>query len=147
MIFSEFVLAIGDTRTPMLISLFAVGVNIALKVLLFRSMGAAGLATATAVGAWINFGLLIVVGFGRGLMRPDWVLGKTSAVSSIACFVLSLFALLFTLPAAEFASRIGRFENEAELLLLLAGGAIVYSLTLLAGLHLSGVRLRRPLAA
>src|SRR5579883_945204 len=140
-------LAIGDTRTPMLISLFAVGVNIALKVLLFRSMGAAGLATATAVGAWINFGLLIVVGFGRGLMRPDWVLGKTSAVSSIACFVLSLFALLFTLPAAEFASRIGRFENEAELLLLLAGGAIVYSLTLLAGLHLSGVRLRRPLAA
>lgn len=137
-------LAVGDTRTPMWISLFAVAINIGLKVLLFRSMGAPGLATATAVGAWINAVLLFVIGSARGLMRPDWVLGKTTAATSIASFALSLFALFFTLPAAEFAARIGHFENEIDLLALLAGGALVYTLVLAAGLHFSGVRLRRP---
>jgi putative peptidoglycan lipid II flippase len=139
--------AIADTTTPMLISLFAVGVNIALKVLLFRKMGAPGLATATAVGAWINLVLLLVVAVARGLMRPDWVLGKTAAVATIASFALSVFALWFTLPVAEFAARIGRFANEIELLALLAGGALVYALVLGLGLHLSGVRLKRPAPA
>ena len=138
--------AIGDTTTPMLISLFAVAVNIALKILLFRQLGAAGLATATAVGAWINFALLLVVAVARDLMRPDWVLGKTAAVTSIASFVLSLFALACTIPAAELAARMGRFENEIELLLLLAGGALVYAPLLVTGLHLSGVRLKRAAA-
>ncbi|MGB7245829.1 MAG: murein biosynthesis integral membrane protein MurJ, partial [Methylovirgula sp.] len=53
--------AVRDTRTPMLISLFAVAINIGLKLLLFRRMGAAGLATATAAGAWINLVLLLAV--------------------------------------------------------------------------------------
>jgi putative peptidoglycan lipid II flippase len=138
--------AVRDTRTPMLISLFAVAINIGLKVLLFRRMGAPGLATATAVGAWINLVLLLVVAVGRGLLRPDWVLGKTAAVTSLASFALSVFALSCTLPAAELAARIGRFENEIQLLLLLAGGAIVYALVLVAGLHLWGVRLKRAAA-
>ena len=131
----------------MLISLFAVAVNIALKVLLFRKMGAPGLATATAVGAWINLVLLLVIAVGRGLMRPDRVLGKTAAVASLASFALSLFALWFTLPLAEFAARVGRFENEIELLGLLAGGALVYAPVLGFGLYASGVRLRRAAAA
>jgi len=139
--------AVGDTRTPMLISLFAVAINIGLKILLFRRLGAPGLATATAVGAWINLALLLVIAIARGLMRPDWVLGKTAAVTSVACFVLSLFALSFIMPAAEFAGRIGRFENEIELLLLLAGGALVYALVLGFGLYVSGVRLRRAAPA
>jgi putative peptidoglycan lipid II flippase len=140
-------LAVADTRTPMLIALFAVAINIGLKILLFRRMGAPGLAAATAVGAWINALLLFVIAVRRGQMRPDWVLGKTAAATSIACFALSLFALFFTFPAAKFATRVGRFENVIELLLLLAGGAIVYALVLGVGLHLSGVRLRRAAPA
>jgi putative peptidoglycan lipid II flippase len=139
--------AIGDTRTPMLISLFAVAINIGLKILLFKKLGAVGLATATAVGAWINFALLMIAAVARNLMRPDSVLGKTAAVTSLACFALSAFALFFTLPAAEFAARIGRFENEIELLLLLAGGGLLYALVLGFGLYVSGVRLRRPAPA
>jgi putative peptidoglycan lipid II flippase len=138
--------AVRDTTTPMLISLFAVAVNIGLKILLFKRMGAPGLATATAVGAWINLALLLVVAVGRGLMRPDRVLGKTAAVASLASFALSLFALWFTLPLAELAARIGRFENEIELLGVLAGGALVYVPLLAFGLYVSGVRLRRTAA-
>ncbi len=140
-------LAVGDTRTPMLISLFAVAINIGLKVLLFKRMGAPGLATATAVGAWINLLLLMIIGVARGLLRPDWVLGKTTAAASVASFALSVFALFLTPPVAEFAAHIGRFDNEIELIALLAGGGLLYALVLGFGLYVSGVRLRRAAAA
>ena len=50
----------GDTRTPMLVSLIAVAINVGLKLVLFKPFGAAGLATATAVGAWVNLVLSCV---------------------------------------------------------------------------------------
>ncbi len=127
----------------MLISLFAVGVNVALKVLLFRSFGAVGLAAATATGAWINLLLLMALGSQRGLMRLDWVFGKSAAATSVASFALALFALAATWPVAEFCARLPRFQTEAELLLLLVSGAIVYGVVLGAGLFATGVQLRR----
>jgi putative peptidoglycan lipid II flippase len=135
--------SIGDTRTPMLISLVAVACNIALKVLLFKSMGAAGLATATAVGAWINLILLWVFGLRRKLLRPDALFAKSAASAAIAGFALSLFVLFCTLPMAEFAEAIGRFENEIELICLAGGGGVVYIVVLGLGLFAGGVRLQR----
>ncbi|MHB8885445.1 MAG: murein biosynthesis integral membrane protein MurJ [Methylovirgula sp.] len=135
--------AIGDTRTPMLISLFAVAVNIGLKVLLFKSMGAAGLAAATAVGAWINLVLLFLFALRRNLFWPDELLAKCAASASIAAFALALFALFFTWPAASFAADIGHFENVVELVSLFAGGALVYAVVLGLGLFVSGIRFRR----
>lgn len=135
--------AIGDTRTPMLISLVSVAGNIGLKIVLFKSMGAAGLATATAVGAWINLILLCIFALRRNLMSPDELFAKSTASASIAAFALALFALFATLPMAEFAAGVGRFENEIELLCLGAGGALVYALVLGVGLLVGGVKLRR----
>ena len=129
---------VGDTKTPMLISLFAVGVNVALKVLLFRPFGAVGLAAATATGAWINLLLLMGLASQRGLMRLDWVFGKSAAATSVASFALALFALAATWPAARFCAGLPRFQNEAELVLLLAAGAIVYGVVLGAGLFADG---------
>ncbi len=135
--------SIGDTRTPMLVSLFAVAANIALKIALFKHMGAAGLALATAAGAWLNLVLLCYFGLRRKLLWPDDLLAKSAGSAAIAAFALSLFALFFTLPAAQFAARIGHFENEIELICLAAGGALVYVIVLGLGLFISGVRLRR----
>lgn len=135
--------SIGDTHTPMLISLFSVAGNIALKVALFKNMGAAGLATATAVGAWINLILLCYFAMRQNLMWPDELLAKSAASAAIAAFALSLFALFFTLPAAEFAAHIGRFENEIELICLALGGAVIYVVALGLCFLVSGVRLRR----
>ncbi|MEW6436662.1 MAG: murein biosynthesis integral membrane protein MurJ [Pseudomonadota bacterium] len=131
--------SVGDTRTPMFITLFAVAVNLGLKVLLFRPFGAAGLAAATAIFAWINLLLLMAVATRRGLMRLDWVFGKSAAVTSVAAFLGAIFALLAAWPAAEFAASLPRFQNEIELVLLLIGGAIVYVLALGVGLYVSGV--------
>jgi putative peptidoglycan lipid II flippase len=139
--------SIGDTRTPMYISLFAVAVNVGLKLLLFHPFGAAGLAAATATGAWINLLLLMAVASRHGLMRLDWIFGKSAAVTSIASFALAIFALIAAWPVAEFCARLPRFQNESELMLLLIGGAIVYALALGAGLYATGVRLRRSASA
>jgi len=38
----------------MFVALIAVAINVALKILLFKPFGAAGLAAATAAGAWVN---------------------------------------------------------------------------------------------
>lgn len=135
--------AIGDTRTPMLISLVAVGGNIVFKILLFRHMGAVGLATATAIGAWLNLILLSIFAWRRNLLWPDELLAKSAATTAIAAFALALFSLYFTLPAAEFAADFGRFENEIELMCLFAGGACVYFGVLGIGFLVSGVRLGR----
>jgi putative peptidoglycan lipid II flippase len=135
--------SVGDTATPMWISLTAVAVNVAFKVVLFKQMGAAGLATATAIGAWINLVLLFVLAARRGLIQPDEVFSKTAASVSLAAFALSVFALVCEWPTAQIAARLGRFQNEVELLILGIGGAVVYAVSLGAFLHISGVRLGR----
>ena len=48
----------GDTTTPMLCFFAGLAVNLALKLALYQPLGPAGLALATAAGAWINFALL-----------------------------------------------------------------------------------------
>lgn len=135
--------AIGDTRTPMLISLVSVACNIVLKLMLFKSMGAAGLAAATAAGAWINLVLLWYFGLRRKLLHPDALFAKSAASAAIAGFALSLFVLFCTLPLAKFAAMIGHFENEIELICLAAGGGVVYLVVLGLGLFVGGVRLQR----
>ncbi len=68
----------GDTTTPMIASLVAVAVNLGLKLMLYKPLGAPGLAFATAVGAWINFGILVVLAVRAGSMEPNVVLGKVA---------------------------------------------------------------------
>jgi putative peptidoglycan lipid II flippase len=135
--------SIGDTRLPMLISLVSVAGNIILKIALFKNMGAAGLAVATAAGAWLNLILLCYFALRRNLIWPDELLAKSAAAAAIAAFALSVFTLLLTLPVAELAVAIGHFENEIELICLTAGGGLVYTLVLLFCLYVGGVRLRR----
>jgi putative peptidoglycan lipid II flippase len=135
--------AIGDTTTPMWISLVSVAINVLIKIVLFKPMGAAGLAAATAIGAWVNLILLFVFAVRRGLIAPDEIFSKTAAAASIAAFALSVFALFFEWPALQLAARIGAYRYEIALAMLGVGGALVYGLVLGAGLYVSGVRFRR----
>jgi putative peptidoglycan lipid II flippase len=133
----------GDTRTPMLISLTAVAINVALKIVLFEPLGAAGLAAATAVGAWINLILLVFFAIRWGAMRPDLLLWKTSACVAVAACALSFFALEGAKEILRVDSLFGGLSNELGLAALGISGALVYLAVLAAGLRLSGVRLRR----
>ena len=64
-------LARGDTATTVKAALTAAAVNIALKIVLLYTTDLAqvGLALATSIGAWINFGLLLWFGMRARLHR------------------------------------------------------------------------------
>ena len=133
----------GDTRTPMAASLTGVAVNVALKLALYKTHGAAGLAFATAVGAWVNLGLLAGIGVARGTMRPDVFFGKTAAAVALACGALALAAWAMLAPLAQFSARIGELRYAGELALAGIFGAAVYAGVLVVALRALGVRMAR----
>jgi putative peptidoglycan lipid II flippase len=51
--------ALEDTRTPVRMSVFTVAAKIALNFAMIKPLGFLGLALATTVASWINFGLLL----------------------------------------------------------------------------------------
>ncbi len=134
----------GDTRTPMLVALAAVAINVALKLALFAPFGAVGLALATAIGAWTNLVLLVALATRRGTMKPDRVLWKTCSCVTLASLGLAILALAGEPAITHIAHAVTRFGNELALLLLGLTGALVYGTVLLASLRVAGVRLRRP---
>jgi putative peptidoglycan lipid II flippase len=133
----------GDTRTPMLIALTAVAINVGLKIVLFKPFGAPGLAAATAAGAWINLLLLCFFAIRRSAMKVDLFLWKTATTVTTASFILAVFALFAAAPVQRMAAGLGRFANVFELLFLGLAGALVYALILIAGLRIANVKLER----
>ena len=59
----------GDTRTPMWVAFFGIGVNVALKFVLSDRFDVAGLAFATSVGAWVNLLTLVAIDRRRAAAR------------------------------------------------------------------------------
>ncbi len=133
----------SDTVTPLKISLTAVAVNIGFKIVLTGPFGVVGLALATAIGAWVNLGLLLVIAQRRGWSAPNALLGKTLAIALIGCLMLAALVAGLQAPALAFAAR--RFEAlaaEGTLMILAVGGGLVYGIVLLAGLRMTGIALR-----
>ncbi|MGH6845889.1 MAG: murein biosynthesis integral membrane protein MurJ, partial [Methylocella sp.] len=133
----------GDTKTPMLIALAAVAINVALKIVLFKPFGAPGLAAATAAGAWINLLALCFFAIRRGAMKVDLFLWKTATAVTAASLNLAVFALFAASPVQHMAAGLGPLANVFQLLFLGLAGALLYAFVLLAGLRIAGVRLNR----
>ncbi len=131
----------GDTRTPMLISLFAVAVNVALKLVLTGPFGAAGLALATSAGVWLNLGVLAAVALRRGWLAPSPQLLRIIASVIAAGAVLALAALYLRGPVFSLAAGLPYLRAEGGLALIGIAGAAAYGAALLASLRLVGVRL------
>ena len=60
-----------DTRTPMIFAALSVAINITVALTLFPSMGAPGIAVASAVAGWVNAALLLGVLVRRGHWASD----------------------------------------------------------------------------
>jgi putative peptidoglycan lipid II flippase len=131
----------GDTLTPMLISLSAIAINVGLKFLLFRPLGAPGLALATAIGAWLNLAGLTLFALRRGTMRPDGELFEVIAASFCASGVMALALALCEPWAAALVSALPKGRNEALLGLLAGVGASAYAMPLLVALAALGFSL------
>jgi putative peptidoglycan lipid II flippase len=88
----------GDTTTPMLVSLAAIAANVGLKLLLWKSHGAPGLAFATACGAWINLGALYGLALKRGWTNPDRGLPLLILIVGVAAGFAALVARFLAEP-------------------------------------------------
>jgi putative peptidoglycan lipid II flippase len=133
----------GDTRTPMMVSLGAVALNIIAKLFLYEPYGAAGLAYATALGAWINFALLVLIALKRGWMQLDARLVRVGVSVANAAFGVLLVAIMAVEPLSRFAQSLTRFHHELTLVLVGLAGAILYGLVLILSLTSYGVPLWR----
>lgn len=133
----------ADTRTPLVASLTAIAVNIALKIVLIGRFGVVGLALATAAGTWINLVLLMALARRRRWTAPSAALGRAMAAVLAAGLLLAAFTVFARPPIAGLAATLPDWRDEALLALLGTGGALVYGGALLGALKLLGVRLAR----
>ncbi len=126
----------SDTMTPVVISFAAIGLNIALKLLLWRSLGASGLALATAAGAWANALLLYVVALKRGWTQPDLSLGLHAGLAIAATLAMAATMIALQAPVQAMA---GDWRFEPRLLRFAAvglAGMAAYAAIALIGLRL-----------
>jgi putative peptidoglycan lipid II flippase len=125
----------------MLIALCGLAANVALKVVLFRPLGAVGLATATSVGLWINFGALIALAIAQDKIDFDAMFGKTAVATIAAAIPLALVAILLRGPALALGAHFGGLANLVALFVLGVVGALVYGAALVGALRLLSVSL------
>jgi len=125
-------LARGDTVTPVKALTVAVTVNVALKVALMGPLAQVGLALATAVGAWVNFLLLVSFAVRRRLIAVDARLVRSLGRLVIAGLVLAVVLWLAQAPVEALFARWTALRYEATLATLGAIGACVYAVAVLA---------------
>jgi putative peptidoglycan lipid II flippase len=121
-------LARGDTATTVRAALTAVAVNIALKLafLAFTALSQVGLALATAVGAWVNFVLILWFGLRAGFIGFDADFRRALAKLALAGVALAVALFVAQWPILALTAGMPGVHNLMALLLLGFTGALVY---------------------
>ena len=116
-----------DTRTPMVFAAVSVAVNISLALALFPSMGAPGIATASAVAGWVNAAMLLYVLIRRGHWGTDIPL-----LTRIPRLVLAAAVMAGALHVAAgrlepyLASSAPLHTQALTLAVLVSAGSVIY---------------------
>jgi putative peptidoglycan lipid II flippase len=129
-----------DTMTPLIAAFIGIIVNVILKLALYHSWGASGLAFATAIGAWINGGLLALLAYGKSWFAPDRTLVRLMISISLAAA-----ALAFATPSLKNMSLMITASlpmNAVFTLITLAlAGGVLYSIVVVIASRLLSVPL------
>ena len=139
-------LARGDTATPVKALFVSVVVNVALKLLLMRDFAQVGLAFATSVGVWINFGLVVWFAWRARLIAVDERLKRSAGKLALAGLALAAALFVGARAFERLFAALPAFRAETTLLALAILGALVYggALALMFGREwLSAFRRRR----
>ena len=134
-------LARGDTATPLKAALIAAAVNIAFKLVLTGPLAQVGLALATTIGAWINFGLVIFFASRRGLIGFDARLLRSTLKLAAAGIALAAALWLAKAPVLGAFAAWPAVGSQAALIAFTAIGVLVYGAAL-AALFGSEIRTR-----
>jgi putative peptidoglycan lipid II flippase len=116
-----------DTRTPMYFAAASVAVNVSTALALFPSMGAAGIATASAIAGWVNAVLLLGVLIRRGHWGRDVGL-LTRIPRLVVASAVMAGALYYAVRwyAAELGSSSPVYIQASTLAIIVAAGAAIY---------------------
>ncbi|MCG2841173.1 murein biosynthesis integral membrane protein MurJ [Sandaracinobacter sp. RS1-74] len=116
----------GDTRTPMLIALGAIALNLTGNLLLSRMLDHVGIAVATSISAWVNVAVLALVLIRRADWHPDG--GLTKSVPRMLAAALLMAGMLLALNPIVLPLAEGSLAGRAMgMLLLVGGGGLVYA--------------------
>jgi putative peptidoglycan lipid II flippase len=116
-----------DTSTPMVFAAISVAVNVATALLLFPSMGAPGIAVASAVAGWVNALMLLGGLIRRGHWGRDAPLMKRIprlVVSAVAMGTALYLGAQWLAP--QLSSSAPLLTKAVTLALLCGGGALLY---------------------
>jgi putative peptidoglycan lipid II flippase len=121
-----------DTATPARATIAAIAVNIALKVFLVWGfgLGIAGVALGTALGAWVNVGVLVWAGRSRGLLGIGPVLRRAIFPVLLAAAAAGAGAWAGAVGCALAAARIGRVNDEIVLACAVLVSAVFYAVVI-----------------
>jgi len=125
-----------DTTTPLLAAFLGIGVNVGLKLALYKDYGAPGLAFATAIGAWINGGMLAYLALNKGWMKLDGGLRQTALAVGLATAILASATPLLIDPAQQLTLFAGGWAPAFSVLILGLTGGTIYAATVLLALRL-----------
>jgi len=128
-----------DSKTPLRLSLWTVGVNTVLAIIGAKIFGWLAIPIATAIAAWMNAGLLW-----RGLSRNGYRIDPALKRKAVGILGASLIMALVLLIAAQVGADVlkeGWFRLPALLAMIIAGMA-VYGVCaqLLGGISLRELR-------
>ena len=126
--------SLKDTTTPAISATIAVVANILLSLALMSSLGAAGLALATALASMVNGAILVAV-FNRRLGGVEWnLVGRSAGRVLIACLPIIL-ACWWVAQLPIWSSPDAWIEKTAML-----GLALALSVSGYLGLHADSTR-------
>ncbi|THJ09410.1 MAG: murein biosynthesis integral membrane protein MurJ [Nitrospira sp. CG24C] len=111
--------SLQDTRTPAISAGIAVAANLVFSLLLMSSLGAAGLALATALAAMVNGGILVAV-LHRRLGGVDWgSVGRSSLRVLVAS--VPLIVICAWVAAAQVWTHPGEWIEKSVMLFVAIG--------------------------
>jgi putative peptidoglycan lipid II flippase len=117
-----------DTMTPLIAAFIGIAINVVLKIALYQSWGASGLAFATAIGAWVNGTLLALLAYRKSWFAPDHHLARLIIATIIAALLLAAVT-----PSLRiiFLSMTATLPMSAALMLIALGlsGGVIYALS------------------
>jgi putative peptidoglycan lipid II flippase len=121
-----------DTMTPARVTVIAIVVNVALKVVFVWGMhlGVAGIALGTSFGAWLNVGILTFIGRRRALLSLDHTFRRAVLPVIVAGVAAGLGA--WAGVTLGHAIHVPRFHDEMMLVLAFVFGVAAYGAAVLA---------------
>jgi putative peptidoglycan lipid II flippase len=121
----------GDTATPVKASLIAVAINILIKIVLMGPLAQVGLALATAVGAWVNLGLVTWFASRAGIAVMDGRLRRSMLLLAASGCVFGIVIFLSQRIVTALYRDLPAFRDEATLATLAVFGGVVYGALIL----------------